>query len=118
MSSLLDQVTGLRSLCLQLSLIMADDFGLSSLNIVHDPDRETASANMSDQEQQFDHIYLDRFHIREDRKWENMLRPYIVINADGETISFIGAYLNRFLFIYFLFSIIIINIIEIDSNQF
>lgn len=88
--TLLDHVVGLRSICLQLSLIMADDFGISSLNIVHDP-RDLA---MNDEEQ-LNYIHLDRFQIRDERKWENMLRPYIVVNGDNETVSFVGAYLNR-----------------------
>jgi hypothetical protein len=88
--TLLDHVVGLRSICLQLSLIMADDFGISSLNIVHDP----RDLTMSDEEQ-LNYIHLDRFQIRDERKWENMLRPYIVVNGDNETVSFVGAYLNR-----------------------
>ena len=40
-------------------------------------------------------IAINRFEIKENRKWENMIHPYIIMNFDGETITFIGIYLDR-----------------------
>ncbi len=40
-------------------------------------------------------IAINRFEINENRKWENMIHPYIIMNNDGQTITFIGFYLDR-----------------------
>jgi len=41
------------------------------------------------------HIAINRFEINENRRWENMIRPYIIMNNDCETVTFIGIYLDR-----------------------
>ena len=92
---MLNHVPGLRPLCLQLTLIMADDFGLASLNIVSNTNQQQAIENASNVEDLAAFIQLDRLQLREERRWEKLLRPYFVVNADGGTLSFIGTYIDR-----------------------
>ena len=40
-------------------------------------------------------IAINRFEINENRRWEKMIHPYIIMNSDGQTITFIGIYLDR-----------------------
>lgn len=88
LNKLIADLPELWSLCLQLSVIMANDFGLSSLRI--DDSVTGESSDGSD-----DPFSMERFQIREDRRWENFLRPYIVVNSDAQSISFLGIYLSR-----------------------
>ncbi len=104
----------MRGLCLQLILIMTNDFGLSSLkmasnltnrDIVSKRDAPATSKasftpflrsdsirdNDSDQMQ----VTFDCFEIAEERRWENLIHPYIIVNADLISITFIGTYLDR-----------------------
>lgn len=70
------------SFFVRLSLVMASDFGMSSLSL---PETDQTVANLS----------LDRFRIRDDRRWETFLRPYVVLNADGKSVNMLGVYLSR-----------------------
>ena len=109
-SNFILQIPGLKALCAQLIIIMANDFGMSSLNTVYDESSESSNQNNSSQFQlarqdsmgtfEFSNdnqiqIAISRFEINENRKWENMIHPYIIMNTDSETITFIGVYLNR-----------------------
>jgi hypothetical protein len=40
-------------------------------------------------------IAINRFEINENRRWEKMIHPYIIMNNDCETITFIGIFLDR-----------------------
>ena len=109
-SNFILQIPGLKGLCVQLIIIMANDFGMSSLNTVNDDTNETSNQANNNQFQlarqdsmgtfEFTsdnqiQIAISRFEINENRKWENMIHPYIIMNTDSETITFIGVYLNR-----------------------
>lgn len=101
----LKELKCLRSICIQLLVIMANDFGLPSLNTQEL--RTQGNANALDR--QFSvgpDINLDALSIVEARRWENMLHPYIIFNADRNSITFLGEEDNlyvkylQFFFIY------------------
>lgn len=72
---------------------MADNFGMPSLDIVID---DGAENDMDvDGSENVDHVQLERLRIRHDRLWESLVRPYFVMNADGESLSLIGSYIDR-----------------------
>ena len=75
-ATLLIQVKSMKSICVQLLTLMANDFGLPSLNINHNNGNDA--------------LNLDAMKISEARKWENMIHPYILFNHDRQTVTFLG----------------------------
>jgi hypothetical protein len=95
---------------------MSNDFGLSSLKmtssfptrdiLVNHRDysgevsgaqylRRQESINIFDNDTSCAPISFDSFEIEEERRWENLVHPYLIVNADGHTLTFIGTYLHR-----------------------
>ncbi len=85
-AAFLKELKCMRSICVQLLVIMANDFGLPSLN-TQELNRQ-ASYGQPD-------INLEALSIVEARRWENMLHPYIIFNADRNSITFLGTYISR-----------------------
>lgn len=79
-SLVLDSVKGLRALCLGLMAIVASNFGLPSLQ----------SFEMDGID-----IKLDLYTLSENRKWENLIHPYMILDSSSEKITFIGTHLDR-----------------------
>lgn len=101
----LKELKCLRSICIQLLVIMANDFGLPSLNTQELRTRSDANA-LNRQFSTPPEINLDALSIVEARRWENMLHPYIIFNEDRNSITFLGKsnYQLEFnVFISFLF---------------
>lgn len=126
-SDYIKNITGLRALCMQLVIVMANDFGLSSLKMNNTTTDRDIVPNVSgnsiqsvklvagpkdqvlkrqedlsggagaqiDREETLIQITFDNFEIAEERRWENLVHPYIIVNADQRTITFIGTYLDR-----------------------
>ena len=91
-SAFLAHIDGLKTVCVRLVLIMASDFGTPSLRLVdedyNNDENNTGNNNSAN-------VFARRFEIDERRRWEHMLHPYIFMNADGGSITFMGLYLNR-----------------------
>lgn len=88
--SLVDHIQNFRPFCLKLCLMMAESFGLPSLDVVIDDSSEENTG------QNIDIVQLERLQIRDDRRWESLVRPYFIMNADGESLTLIGSYIDRF----------------------
>ena len=74
----LKEIRNLKSLTIQMLVIMANDFGLPSLS------------SPAERPSRF------QIHLPElSRRWEQLLHPYIILNADGESITFLGTYIDR-----------------------
>lgn len=80
-ATLLKEVKSMKSICVQLLTIMANDFGLPSLNINNDNGNDA--------------LNLDAMTITESRRWENMIHPYILFNQDRQTVTFLGKLLDK-----------------------
>ena len=96
-SQFFGKIVGMKTICLKLILIMANDFGMASLNVANDDENENDDQDMMDTSlnQTVNEFEIRRFEINEQRKWENMLHPYIIMNSDGASVTFIGLYLSR-----------------------
>ncbi len=68
----------LKNICLQLVTLMANDFGLPSLNLNATTDSDLAA-----------------FTLNEARRWENMVHPYMIFHSDRQAMTFLGAYIDR-----------------------
>jgi hypothetical protein len=105
-STVIKMISSLKSLVAQLLVMMSNDFGLPSLNInfreINDNGnappppvfRRQQSAIEIDSDFNLN-IDLSDLQITENRRWENMIHPYIIFNADGESIVFLGTYMDR-----------------------
>ncbi len=104
-SAIIKQVPCLKSLVVQLLVIMSNDFGLPSLNInfnlveVREQSpgavaayqrsvsyRSQLSAGAFEVSDDLNSINISLYdlQINENRRWEKMIHPYIIFNADGE----------------------------------
>lgn len=79
-STILDQVKGFRALCLALMVVVATNFGLPSLQSVQSDGTE---------------IELDSYVLNENRRWENLVHPYMILDSNGEKVTFIGTHMDR-----------------------
>jgi energy-coupling factor transporter ATP-binding protein EcfA2 len=57
--------------------------------------QESVNVNTFDADTDVVQVTFDCFEIADERRWENLVHPYIVINADLVSITFIGTYLDR-----------------------
>lgn len=87
-------------------LMMADNFGIPSLNIVvkdaNQDDNDDTNFMQVDNDH-VDYVQLDRLQIRQDGEWKSLVRPYFIVNAPNTKslssnipLSLIGAYINRY----------------------
>lgn len=84
---LINEVTNLRGICARFIIMMAQDFGIPSLNLGDGSDVVNVRSDNRVE------IQLDKLEIA--RHWENMQHPYIIFNADRQTFTFMGIYLDR-----------------------
>ena len=83
-ATILTEFKLLKNLCVQLVTLMANDFGLPSLNMRNENRTNNAA-----------HIDLDAMTISESRRWENMVHPYIIFHSCGQSLCFLGTILDR-----------------------
>lgn len=83
----LEHIKELRVICIKFLILMAEDFGLPSLNIASDSDVYTVT-----NENRLE-VRMDRLELA--RKWESMTHPYIIFNHDKQSFTFMGIYLDR-----------------------
>lgn len=77
----------LKDIITRLIILMTLDFGIPSLNIGEE--REILCLDSNNKIQ----IELDKLAIS--RRWENLNHPYIILNDDMKTFTFMGIYLDR-----------------------
>lgn len=97
--TIVDHIKEFRGFCLKLCCMMFNNFGLPSLDIALDTDNDNGNHANFDHENNFQ-MQLERLRIRDDRRWESLVRPYFVMNADGFSLTMIGSYLNRYLIFF------------------
>jgi E3 ubiquitin-protein ligase RNF213 len=85
----IDHIPMLRGLCLQFIIIMANDFGLPSMRVIDD------SKDSNDTKSSNNQIAIHRLELDPARRWENMIHPFLIVNADGETLTLLGTYYQR-----------------------
>ena len=86
-AKLIQQIPDFKNICAKFLIMMAYDFGLPSLNIGEESNAFCISENNQVQ------IAIHRLELA--RRWENMTHPYIIFNADRQTFTFMGIYLDR-----------------------
>ncbi|XP_078674105.1 E3 ubiquitin-protein ligase rnf213-alpha-like isoform X2 [Branchiostoma floridae x Branchiostoma belcheri] len=83
-----DTLPGFRKFVVQFMIIMSKDFATPSLNM-SDQSPSLKAAPSDDQEQ----AGIQQFQLR--RTWENSPHPYLFFNADHNTMTFLGFYVDR-----------------------
>lgn len=105
---ILDSIKGLRGLCLHLILVVAINFGSPSLNYTTEQFVQEGNLNQRGFQRQesinvFEfrqdslqpQISLQCYEIRDDRKWENLVHPFMILNSDCSSVTFIGTHVDR-----------------------
>ncbi|XP_066291012.1 E3 ubiquitin-protein ligase RNF213-like isoform X3 [Branchiostoma lanceolatum] len=83
-----DTLPGFRKFVVQFMIIMSKDFATPSLNM-SDQSPSLKAAPSDDQEQ----AEIQQFQLR--RTWETSPHPYLFFNADHNTMTFLGFYVDR-----------------------
>ena len=81
------EIKDIKFLVAKFLIMMAYDFGLPSLNVGEDSDVFSVTEDSQVQ------VQINRLEVS--RKWHNSLHPYIIFNADKQTFTFMGIYLDR-----------------------
>ena len=103
-ANVIDMIENLRSVLVQFIVIMADDFGLPSLNIIEEEagNPQEQMLMRQDSRSSFDvtadneiQISMSRLEVHPSRRWESMMHPLLIFNSDDQTFTFMGCYLDR-----------------------
>ncbi len=88
-TALSTELGALKGIFLRLIIFMSYDFALPSLNIAEEnPNREKV-----DDDNDLNAFDINKMKI--ERHWERMSHPYVLFNADHQTFTFMGLYLDR-----------------------
>ena len=89
----MNPVKGFKYIVIQLVVKMANDFGLPNLEVVQEREPSGGDEEMEiDNENTNALILVNRLDVIANRRWENMIHPYIIFNADNLSVSFISVF--------------------------
>ncbi|XP_035382020.1 E3 ubiquitin-protein ligase rnf213-alpha-like isoform X2 [Electrophorus electricus] len=81
-----DCLTGFKTFVVKFMITMSKDFSMRSLTTSDDSDEKESNAVGED-------TVLKEFQLR--RRWEQQAHPYILFNADNESMSFLGFHIHK-----------------------
>ncbi|XP_058231012.1 E3 ubiquitin-protein ligase rnf213-alpha-like [Hemibagrus wyckioides] len=84
--ALKDDLTGFKKFVVKFMMTMSKDFSMRSLKTSDDSDEKAEDAAAED-------TVLEEFQLR--RRWEQQAHPYILFNADNESMTFLGFHIHN-----------------------
>ncbi|KAM9447090.1 E3 ubiquitin-protein ligase rnf213-alpha-like [Clarias gariepinus] len=84
--ALKDDLTGFKKFVVKFMMTMSKDFSIRSLKTSDDSDEKVQDAAAED-------MVLKEFQLR--RRWEQQAHPYILFNADNESMTFLGFHIHN-----------------------
>ncbi|KAM9432008.1 E3 ubiquitin-protein ligase rnf213-alpha-like [Clarias gariepinus] len=85
-AALKDDLTGFKSFVVKFMMTMSKDFSIRSLKTSDDSDEKVDDTEEED-------MVLKEFQLR--RRWEQQAHPYILFNADNESMTFLGFHIHN-----------------------
>ncbi|KAF5889602.1 E3 ubiquitin-protein ligase, partial [Clarias magur] len=85
-AALKDDLTGFKKFVVKFMMTMSKDFSMRSLKTSDDSDEK-------EEEAAADEVALKEFQLR--RRWEQQAHPYILFNADNESMTFLGFHIHN-----------------------
>ncbi|KAI5615249.1 E3 ubiquitin-protein ligase rnf213-alpha [Silurus asotus] len=85
-SALKEDLTGFKTFVVKFMMTMSKDFSMRSLKTSDDSDEKVEEAGSED-------VALKEFQLR--RRWEQQAHPYILFNADNESMTFLGFHIHN-----------------------
>ncbi|XP_034155120.2 E3 ubiquitin-protein ligase rnf213-alpha isoform X2 [Pangasianodon hypophthalmus] len=85
-AALKDDLTGFKKFVVKFMMTMSKDFSMRSLKTSDDSDEKVEDAAAED-------TALKEFQLR--RRWEQQAHPYILFNADNDSMTFLGFHIHN-----------------------